>query len=81
MVADVMPLSGEPEWHAITIYNYYDGPTQFSAMSIEDIPQIYMFRWDPKAEDPDDDRPRTYKADGFDITTKEDKVDWSEAEF
>lgn len=68
---------------ALTIYNYYDGPTLFTAMVIphfHDQYNIYLFRWTMTGDEEDDllDR-RVYKADGFDITVKENEVDWREA--
>ena len=68
------------KFKALTIYGYYDGPTLFTASPVEDAVKIYLFRWETSGDEEDDllDR-RVYKADGFDITTKEDQVDWSEA--
>lgn len=74
---------------ALTIYGYYDGPTLFTAQEQADIDlaaplviNTYLFRWEFDGGDEEDallDR-RVYKADGFDITIKEDEIDWSEAE-
>ena len=68
---------------ALTIYEYYDGPTLFTAMLIphfHDQFNICLFRWGTSGDEEDDllDR-RVYKADGFEITIKENEVDWSEA--
>ena len=69
------------KFKALTIYGYYDGPTLFTAVSTElPVSGIYLFRWETSGDEEDDllDR-RVYKADGFEITIKENEVDWSEA--
>lgn len=69
---------GVTKFKAITIYHYHDGAVWFTAQSVADAYAIYMFRWSDGPDDPDD-RPRTYKADGYDVTVTEDEIDWSEA--
>jgi len=68
------------KFKAFTVYEYYDGPTLFTAAPVENTGDIYLFRWTASGDEEDDllDR-RVYKADGFEITTKDDQVDWSEA--
>lgn len=71
------------KFKALTIYAYYDGATLFTARGQRGDPHsVYLFRWETSGNEEDDllDR-RVYKADGFDITVKENKVDWSEAKF
>lgn len=69
------------KFKAMTIYGYYDGPTLFTARGQRGDPaSVYLFRWMASGNEEDDllDR-RVYRADGFDVTIKEDEVDWSEA--
>jgi len=70
-------------FRGLTIYGYYDGPILFTAQDdpIEGIPHtgnVYLFRC---VDDPETDSAelRTFKADGYDITIKEDQVNWNEA--
>ena len=74
------------KYKALTIYGYHDGPTLFTARGQRgDRNSVYLFRWTPydqlrEMAGSRDEEKRTYKADGFDVTTKEDEVDWSEVE-
>lgn len=70
------------KYKALTIYEYYDGATLFTARGQRgDRNGVYLFRWEASGNEEDDlaDK-RIYKADGFDITVTEAEVDWSEAE-
>jgi hypothetical protein len=62
-------------FRGLTVYGYYDGPMLFTAQEVRDDqpPSVYLFRWTKD----DLDGLRIYKADGYDITIKENDIDWT----